>query len=139
MEELGDNATPNQHHGARKGHEDQENPKDPGDSEDGNYIPLSEEEDNLGPKDFIIHEDPLDQERIKRQLIATVRSLKKKQHQLKAEHNAINDRWTKVLAAEHGFRNRGQDQNKSYPWRRLLLQFNYEALEPIPPRRTQTN
>ena len=46
---------------------------------DNNYLPLSEDEVSLGNKDFIVPEEPLKQERFKRQLIATSRSLKKKQ------------------------------------------------------------
>ena len=78
MGELGDN-TPEQHHDAPEGHEDQGDPEDLGDSENSNYLPLSEEEDSLGPEDFIVPEDPLEQERFKRQLITTTRSLKRKQ------------------------------------------------------------
>ena len=49
------------------------------DSEDDSYLPLSEDEVSLGTEDFIVPEEPLEQERFKRQLIATARSLKKKQ------------------------------------------------------------
>ena len=49
------------------------------DSEDSNYLPLSEEEVSLGNKDFIVPKEHLEQERFKRRLIATTRSLKKKQ------------------------------------------------------------
>ena len=49
------------------------------DSEDSNYLPVSEEDVSLGNEDFIIPEEPLEQERFKRRLIATARSLKKKQ------------------------------------------------------------
>ena len=45
-------------------------------------------------------ETPLEQERFKRQLIATARSLKKKQQQLLADQDLLTDRWTEVLAAE---------------------------------------
>ncbi len=54
------------------------------DSEDSNYLLLSEDEASLGTEDFIVPEEPLEQERFKRQLIATARSLKKKQQQLQA-------------------------------------------------------
>ena len=64
------------------------------DSEDSNYLPLSEEEVSLGNEDFIVPEEPLEQERFKRQLIATSRSLKKKQQQLQADQDLLNDRWT---------------------------------------------
>ena len=46
------------------------------DSEDSNYLPLSEDDVSLGDEDFIVPEEPLDQERFKRRLIATARSLK---------------------------------------------------------------
>ena len=49
------------------------------DSEDSNSLPLSEDEVSLGNEDFIVPEEPLEQERLKRQLIATARSLKRKQ------------------------------------------------------------
>ena len=48
------------------------------DSEDSNYIPLSEDEASLGTEDFIVPVEPLEQEHFKRQLLATARSLKKK-------------------------------------------------------------
>ena len=55
------------------------------DLEDNNYLSLSEDEVSLGTEDFIMPEEPLEQERFKRQLIAMARSLKKKQHQLQAD------------------------------------------------------
>ena len=69
-------------------------------SEDSNYLPLSEEEESLGNEEFIVPEKPLEQERFKRRLIATARSLKKKQLQLQADQDLLNNRWTEVLAAE---------------------------------------
>ena len=92
-------------------------------------MPLSEDEVSLGDKDFIVPEDPIEQERFKRRLIATARSLKKKQQQLQADQDLLNDRWTNVLAAEeYGL----ERPTKSYPKRKLLSQFNDEALEPLP-------
>ena len=64
------------------------------DSEDSNYLPLSEDEVSRGNKDFIVPEEPLEQERFKRRLIATARSLKKKQQQLQADQDLLNDKWT---------------------------------------------
>ena len=49
-----------------------------GDSEDENYMPLSEDEVSLGDEEFIVPEDPVEQEHFKRRLIATANSLKKK-------------------------------------------------------------
>ena len=81
-------------------------------------------------------EEPLEQERYKRQLIATARSLKKKQQQLQADQDLLNDRWTDVLAAEeYGLKRPA----KSYPKRKLLSQFEDEALEPVPSSRNAAN
>ena len=49
------------------------------DSEDSNYLPPSEDEVSLDDKNFIMPEEPIDQERFHHRLIATARSLKKKQ------------------------------------------------------------
>ena len=77
-------------------------------------------------------EEPLEQERFKRQLIATARSLKKKQQQLQADQDLLNDKWTDVLAGEeYGLKRPA----KSYPERKLLPQFSNEALEPVPSSR----
>ena len=51
-------------------------------SEDSNYLPISEDDVSLGDEQFIVPEEPLEQERFKRQLIATARSLKIKQQRL---------------------------------------------------------
>ena len=48
------------------------------DSEDGNYMPLSEDEVSLSDEEFTVPEDPVEQERFKRGLIVTAKSLKKK-------------------------------------------------------------
>ena len=40
-------------------------------------MPLSEDEVSLGDEEFIVSEDPVEQERFKRQLIATAKNLKK--------------------------------------------------------------
>ena len=86
---------------------------------------------SLGNEDFIVPEEPLEQERFKLQLIATARSLKKKQ-QLQADQDLLNDRWTDVLAAEeYGLKRPA----KSYPRRRLLPQFDDEAPDPAPASR----
>ena len=74
--------------------------------------------------------EPLEQERFKRRLIATARSLRKKQLQLQASQDFLNDRWTEVLAAEeYGL----SSPNKSHPDSRWLPQYDGRAMEPIPP------
>ena len=42
-------------------------------------MPLSKDEVSLDDEEFIVPEDPNEQERFKRRLIATAKSLKKKQ------------------------------------------------------------
>ena len=78
-------------------------------------MPLSEDEVSLGDEEFIVPEDPVEQEHFKRQLIATAKSLKKKQHQLQADKDLLTDRWTEVLAAEEY---RLERPTKSYPKRK---------------------
>ena len=93
-------------------------------------MPLSEDEVSLGDEEFIVPEDPVEQERFKRRLIATAKSLKKKQQQLQADQDLLTDRWTEVLAAEeYGL----ERPTKSYPKRRLLPQLEEEALKPTLP------
>ena len=73
-------------------------------------------------------EEPLEQEHFKRQLIATTRSLKKKQQQLQADQDLLNDKWTDVLVAEeYGLKR----PTKSYPKCKLLPQFDDEAPEVV--------
>ena len=102
-----------------------------GESEDDNYMPLSEDEVSLGDEEFTVPEDPVEQERFKRRLIATAKSLKKKQQQqLQADQDLLTDRWTEVLAAEEY---RLERPTKSYPKRRFLPQLEEEALKPTLP------
>ena len=93
-------------------------------------MPLSEDEVSLGDEEFIVPEDPVEQERFKRRLTATAKSLKKKQQQLRADQDLLADRWTEVLAAEEYELER---LTKSYPKRRLLPQLEEEALKPTLP------
>ena len=101
-----------------------------GESEDDNYMPLSEDEVSLGDEEFIVPEDPVEQERFKRRLISTAKSLKKKQQQLQADQYLLADRWTEVLEAEEYELDR---PTESYPKRRLLPQLEEEALKPTLP------
>ena len=89
---------------------------------------------SLGNEVFIVPEEPLEQERFKRRLIATARSLKKKQQQLQADQDLLNDRCADVLAAkEYSLKSPA----KFYPKHKLLPQFDDEALEPIPSSRNE--
>ena len=93
-------------------------------------MPLSDDEVSLGDEQFIVPEDPVEQERFKRQIIATAKSLKKKQQQLQADQDLLTDRWTEVLAVdEYGL----EHPTKSYPKHMLLPQLEEEALKPTLP------
>ena len=56
---------------------------DHSDVEDSNYQPVSKEEISLGDDEFVIPEEPLEQERLHQRLIATARSLKSRSSGLK--------------------------------------------------------
>ena len=93
-------------------------------------MPLSEDEVSLGDEEFIVPEDPVEQERFEHRLTATAKSLKKKQQQLQADQDLLTDRWTEVLATEeYGL----ERPTKSYPKRRLLPQLEEEAMKPTSP------
>ena len=98
--------------------------------EDDNYMPPSEDEARLDDDEFVVPEDPIEQERFQCRLMAMARSLKKKQQQLRADQDLLVDRWTEVLAAEEYKLDR---PSKSYPKRRLLLQLEEEAPKPTSP------
>ena len=98
--------------------------------EDDNYTPPSEDEASLDDDEFVVPEDPIEQEPFKRRLMATASSLKKKQQQLRADQDLLADRWTEVLAAEEYKLER---PSKSYPKRRLLPQLEEEATKPTSP------
>ena len=85
----------------------------------------------MGDDEFVVPEEPLEQERLHQRLIATARSLKKQKQRLKAAQDTLNDRWNEVLDAEekHG----GNHQTKSYPKRKLLPEFDDEFIIPEEP------
>src|SRR3954464_5937425 len=93
-------------------------------------MPPSEDEASLDDNEFIVPEDPVEQERFKRRLMATASSLKKKQQQLRADQDLLADRWTEILAAEEY---ELECPSKSYPKRRLLPRLEEEALKPTSP------
>ena len=90
-------------------------------------MPPSEDEASLDDDEFIVPEDPVEQERFKHRLVATASSLKKKQQQLRADQDLLAERWTEVLADEEYKLER---LSKSYPKRRLLPQLEEEATKP---------
>ena len=99
-------------------------------ADDDNYTPPFEDEASLDDDEFAVPEDPVEQERFQRRLMATARSLKKKQQQLRADQDLLADRWTEVLAAEEHELER---PSKSYPKRKLLPRLEEEATKPTSP------
>ena len=78
----------------------------------------------------------MEQENLRRRLIATARSLKKQKQRLKAARNSLNSRWNKVLDTKEKYG--GSRHTKSYPKRKLLPEFDDEALEPTQPKKRPT-
>ena len=56
-----------------------------------NYMPPSEDEASLDDDEFIMPEDPIEQERFKRRLMATARIIKNKHQQLQADQDRLVD------------------------------------------------
>ena len=70
----------------------------------------------------------LEQQNAHQRLVATARSLKKQKQRLKAAQDTLRIRWSKVLntAAKYS----DSRHTKSYPKRKLLPEFDEEALDP---------
>src|SRR5512132_2100025 len=98
-------------------------------------MPSSEDEISLGDDEFGVPEDPVEQERSKRRLIATARSLKKKQQKLQADQDLLIDRWTEVLAAEDYGLERPTADRPPRGRNKTAYQPKYQ---PVPPRRFTT-
>ena len=69
-----------------------------------------------------------EQQTARKRLVATARSLKKQKQRLKAAQDTLQIRWSKVLntAAKYG----DNRPTKSYPKKKLLPEFDEEALNP---------
>ena len=100
---------------------------DHGDAEGKSHQPLSGEEISPDDDAHIIPERHLEQENLHRRPIATARILKKEKQTLKAAQNMLNSRWNKVLDTEEKYG--GKHHTKSYPKRKLLPEFDDEAVE----------
>ena len=75
----------------------------------------------------------MEQENLRRRLTATARSLKKQKQRLKVAQDTLNSKWNKVT--KYG----GSYHKNSYPKRKLLPEFDDEALEPIQPKNKMAN
>ena len=93
-------------------------------------MPPSGDEASLNDDEFVVPEDPVEQECFQRRLMSTARSLKKKQQQLRADQDLLANRWTKVLVAEEY---ELEHPSKSYPKHRLLPRLEEEAPKPTSP------
>ena len=83
-------------------------------------------EDN-SPDDITPDRRP-EQQNAHQRLVATARSLKKQKQRLKAAQDTLKIKWSEVLntAAKYG----NNRHTKSYPKRKLLPEFDEEALDP---------
>ena len=110
---------------------------DHGNAEGRNHQSVSGEENSPDDDVHIIPKRNFEQENLHRRLIATARSLKKQKQRLKAAQNTLISRWNKVLdtAEKYG----GSRHTKSYPKRKLLPEFDDEALEPTQPKNKTTD
>ena len=71
-----------------------------GDAEDKPHQTPSGEKNSPDEDAHIIPETHLEQENLRKRLIATARSLKKQKQRLKAAQNILNSMWNKVLDNE---------------------------------------
>src|SRR3954464_7756783 len=99
-------------------------------SEQGN-MGREDEQSSLGhnrTSDDTTPDKIMEQKNLQERLVATARSLKKQKQKLKTAEDALKTRWSKVIktAAKYG----GSRRTKSYPKRKLLPEFDQEALEP---------
>ena len=78
--------------------------------------------DDLTPDKLLEHQN------LHQRLVATARSLKKQKRKLKTTEDALRIRWGKVLNTAHKYGN--SHHTKSYQKRKLLPEFDEEALEP---------
>ena len=99
--------------------------KQPSEQDELDKQPIPGENDS--PDDLTPDTSP-EHKNLQKRLIATARSLKKQKQKLKTAEDALRMRWSKVLnsADKHG----ASHQTKSYPKRKLLPEFDEEALEP---------
>ena len=80
--------------------------------------PIPGEDDLTSPEHTNLH----------KRLVATARSLKKQKRKLKTAEDALRMRWSNVLNTADKYD--ASRQAKSYPKRKLLPEFDEEALEP---------
>ena len=83
--------------------------------------------ENNSPDD-LTPDTPPEHKNLHGRLVATARSLKKEKRKLKTAEDILRMRWSKVLKIADKYGN--GHQSKSYPKRKLLPEFDEEAIEP---------
>ena len=78
--------------------------------------------------DDLTSDNLMEQKNLHKRLVATARSLKKQKRKLKTAEDALRIRWSKVLNTTDKYGD--SRQTKSDPKRKLLPEFDEEALEP---------
>ena len=78
--------------------------------------------------DDLMPDKLLEQKNLHKRLVATARSVKKQKWKLKTAEDALIIRWGKVLNTAHKYGN--SRHTKSYPKRKLLPEFDEEAIKP---------
>ena len=102
------------------------------DPEGKTHQPVSGDMNSLDSDAHIIPGTHLEQENLRRRLTATVRSLKKQKQRLKVAQDTLKSKWNKVKKYGRSY------HPNSYPKRKLLPEFDDEALEPIQPAGSTT-
>ena len=83
--------------------------------------------ENNSPDDLTL-DKLMEKNNLHQRLVATARNLKKQKRKLKTAEDALRIRWGKVLNTAHKYGD--SHHTKSYPKRKLLPEFDEEALEP---------
>ena len=78
--------------------------------------------------DDLTPDKSLEHQNLHQRLVATARSLKNQKRRLKTAEDALRIRWGKVLNTAHKYGS--GHHTKNYPKRKLLPEFDEEALEP---------
>ena len=98
--------------------DDEHATKQPSEHDELDKQPIPGEDDLTSPEHTNLHN----------RLVATARSLKKQKRKLKTAEDTLRMRWSKVLKTTDKYDN--SDEAKSYPKRKLLPEFDEEAVEP---------
>ena len=78
--------------------------------------------------DDLTPDTPPEHKNLHKRLVATARSLKKEKRKLKTAEDILRMKWSKILKTADKYGN--GHQTKSYPKRKLLPEFDEEAIEP---------